>query len=88
MDDKFELSLIRVPPRKSAEKNFALAQLLRIDLISPGAYSHFHFARRQPAPRGRDRPHNILRDAWYCRVSQHEIKNTKALPRGVNVYER
>jgi hypothetical protein len=80
--------LIRVLLRKSAEKNFALAQLLRIDPTPPTAYSHFtSHQRNQPRAVAIDRK-TFLRDAWYHRVSQQEIKNTAALPRGVDFYER
>ena len=87
LSDKFTLSLIRVPPRKSAEKNFALAQLLRIDPLPPGAYSHFtSHPENQPRAAAIDRT-TFLRDAWYHRVSQQEIKNRAALPEGY-LYER
>lgn len=86
----FNRSLIRGRPRKSAEKNFPLAQLLRIDPLPPCAYSHFHFAPQKPAPRGRDRPHNVFARRFGTPLQQpRNQKRIAPLPReGIAMNER
>jgi len=75
MSAVLNLSLIHFPPRRSAEKNFALAQLLRIDPLSIAAYSHFtSHLKNQPRAAAIGRI-TFGANAWHRRNQKLETNN-------------